>query len=82
MACFLGFYNIYICYKIRWVTSNNVKIVLDIESKEQIDKIYIKVKELKCKIRMEFQQTFWGEYYARFEVPIGIGWQLNFRESE
>lgn len=62
--------------------SNNVEIVLDLESKEQIDKIYTKVKELKCKISMELQQTFWGRYYARFEDPLGIGWQLNFRESK
>jgi PhnB protein len=63
-------------------TSSNVEIVLDLESKAQIEKIYNKAKELDCKIGMELQQTFWGAHYARFEDPIGIGWQLNFRESE
>lgn len=63
-------------------SSNYVEIVLDLESKEQIDKIYTKAKELECKISMELQQTFWGSYYARFEDSIGIGWQLNFGESK
>lgn len=63
-------------------TSDKVEIVLDLESKEQIDTIYNKAKELECKIGMELQKTFWGAYYARFEDPIGIGWQLNFRENE
>jgi uncharacterized glyoxalase superfamily protein PhnB len=31
---------------------------------------------------MELEKTFWGAYFARFEDPEGIGWQLNFSESE
>lgn len=63
-------------------SSNNVEIVLDLENREQIDKIYKKAKELECIISMVLQKTFWGSYYARFEDPIGIGWQLNFSESK
>jgi len=63
-------------------SSNNVEIVLDLENSEQIDKIYKKAKELEFKISMELQQTFWGSFYARFEDPLGIGWQLNFKESK
>ena len=63
-------------------SSNNVEIVLDLENREQIDKIYKKAKELECIISMVLQKTFWGSYYAKFEDPIGIGWQLNFSESK
>ena len=63
-------------------TSSNVEIVLDSESKDHIEKIYKKAKEVGCKIGIELQQTFWGANYARFEDPIGIGWQLNFSENE
>ena len=63
-------------------SSNNVEIVLDLENRVQIDKIYKKAKELEFKISMELQQIFWGSFYALFEDPIGIAWQLNFSESK
>ncbi|MFW9856316.1 MAG: VOC family protein [Candidatus Thorarchaeota archaeon] len=55
-----------------------VEIVLDIDTKEEIEFIYAKVQESGCKIKMELQQTFWGAIYARFSDPFGIGWQLNY----
>ncbi|MHA2260660.1 MAG: VOC family protein [Promethearchaeota archaeon] len=61
---------------------SNVEIVLDLESKDQIEAIYNKAKEIGCEIGMELQKMFWGSYYARIKDPLGIGWQLNFRESE
>ncbi len=62
--------------------SNNVEIVLDLDSKEKIDTIYSKVQELNLKIKMELQKTFWGAFYARFEDEFGIGWQLNFTDTQ
>ena len=62
--------------------SGNVEIVLDLDSKEKIDTIYSKVQDLDLKIKMELQKTFWGAYYARFEDQFGIGWQMNFAESQ
>jgi PhnB protein len=59
-----------------------VEITLDLETKEQIDKIYNKAKEKGYSILMELEKTFWGAYFARFEDPEGIGWQLNYSESE
>ncbi len=62
--------------------ANNVEIVLDLDSKEKIDLIYSKVQKLKLKIKMELQRTFWGAFYARFEDQFGIGWQLNFTDTQ
>ncbi|MFW9878714.1 MAG: VOC family protein [Candidatus Thorarchaeota archaeon] len=59
-----------------------VEITLDLDTKEQIDKIYEKVKEKGCTIYMELEKTFWGAYFARFEDPEGIGWQLNYSENQ
>ena len=59
-----------------------VEITLDLDTKEYLDKIYNKVKEKGYPILMELQKTFWGAYFARFEDPEGIGWQLNYNESE
>ncbi|MFX0140515.1 MAG: VOC family protein, partial [Candidatus Hodarchaeota archaeon] len=53
--------------------SGNVEITLDLDSKEQMDTIYNKVKEKGYKIKMELQQTFWGAWFARFEDLDGIG---------
>lgn len=59
-----------------------VEITLDLDTKKQIDKIYNKVKEKGYPILMELEKTFWGAYFARFEDPEGIGWQLNYNENE
>jgi PhnB protein len=59
-------------------SSGNVEVVLDLDSKAQIETIYNKAKELGSKIKMELEKTFWGAFYARFEDPLGIAWQLNF----
>ena len=62
--------------------SGNVEIVLHLESKQELNKIYDKAKEKGLKIKMELQKTFWGAWYARFEDSEGVGWQLNFQEEE
>ena len=59
----------------------NVEVLLQLESKEQIDTIYGKAKKKGFKIKMELEKTFWGAYFARFEDSDGIGWQLNFQED-
>ncbi|MHA2095473.1 MAG: VOC family protein [Candidatus Hodarchaeales archaeon] len=60
----------------------NVEIVLDLDSKEKLEAIYSKVQKFGLKIKMELQKTFWGAYYARFEDDFGIGWQMNFTETQ
>ena len=59
----------------------NVEVLLQLESKEQIDTIYSKAKKKGFKIKMELEKTFWGAYFARFEDSDGVGWQLNFQED-
>lgn len=55
-----------------------VELLLELDSKEQADKIWAKIKAKKYRITMELQQTFWGSYYGRFIDEDGIGWELNF----
>lgn len=62
-------------------SSGNVEITLDLDNKEQLEKIYEKAKKQGSKIKMELEKTFWGAYFARFEDTEGIGWQLNFSEN-
>lgn len=56
----------------------NVEIVLEVDSKEQIDAIWEKVKQNNFKVKSELAKTFWNSYFAIFVDEDGIGWQLNF----
>ena len=60
----------------------NVEITLDLENKDQIDRIYEEVKKNDFKIKMELERTFWGAWFARFEDSEDIGWQLNYTETQ
>lgn len=54
-----------------------VEIVLDYESKEQMEEVWAKVKKAGYEIKMELEQQFWGAIYGRFIYAVGVGWQLN-----
>lgn len=62
-------------------SSGNVEVTLDLDTKEQLEKIYEKAKKHGSKITMELEKTFWGAYFTRFEDSEKIGWQLNFSEE-
>jgi PhnB protein len=59
-------------------SEGKVEIVLELDSKEQIDAIWKKVKQKNYKIRAELEKTFWNAYFGMFVDDDGIGWQLNF----
>lgn len=58
-------------------SGQRIEILLELDTKEEIEAIYNKAKERGAEIKMELQETFWGAMYARFKDPFGIGWQLN-----
>jgi PhnB protein len=62
--------------------SGNVQILVNLDSKKDLDKIYNKVKEKKFEILMDLQKTSWGSWFLVFEDSFGVGWQLNFPETE
>jgi uncharacterized glyoxalase superfamily protein PhnB len=62
--------------------SGNVQILVNLDSKKDLDKIYEKVKEKGFEILMDLQKTSWGSWFLVFEDSYGIGWQLNFPEAE
>lgn len=63
-------------------SKNFVELVINLDSKEQIDQIYSQVEKLKCEIKMKLEKTFWGAYYARFTDKYGVRWQLNYSLEE
>jgi uncharacterized glyoxalase superfamily protein PhnB len=54
-----------------------VEIVLDYESREQVEEVWDKVKKAGYEIKMELEPQFWGAIYGRFVDADGVGWQLN-----
>ena len=54
-----------------------VEIVLDFESREEIEKVWANVKTMGLQVVMELEKQFWGALYGRFIDKDNIGWQLN-----
>lgn len=58
---------------------NNIQLVLELDSKEEIDRVYAALSE-KGAVQYELQKTFWGAYYAVLSDQFGILWGLNYSE--
>jgi hypothetical protein len=54
-----------------------VDLYVELDSEEQINKIYNNAKEIGSKIHVELAKQFWGAYYTNFKDPVGITWQLS-----
>ncbi len=54
-------------------------ILLNADSREQVEGIYKRALDNGFKASMELQETFWGALFASMTDPFGIGWQLNFQ---
>ncbi|PUB16724.1 VOC family protein [Paenisporosarcina sp. OV554] len=60
---------------------NNVSIVLECESEEEIQTHYDRLSK-GGNVFMELQDTFWGAKYAKLQDPFGVIWDLNFEKSK
>jgi PhnB protein len=56
----------------------NVDVLLNLDSKEQIEEVWSKVKAKEYKVLMEMEVQFWGAMFGRFIDEFGVGWQLNY----
>lgn len=59
---------------------NNVSQVLDMESEEEIDRIYDALAT-EGKIMMPLQDTFWGAKHGVVIDKNGLQWNLNFTRA-
>jgi PhnB protein len=60
-------------------TGDQVRIVLQCESEEEIRKAYEALSQ-EGKITLELQETFWGAIHANLVDRFGIGWLLNYQK--
>jgi PhnB protein len=60
---------------------DNVRIVLECESEEEIRKVYDSLSH-GGRITLELQETFWDALHANFVDQFGIGWLLNFQKNK
>jgi len=59
----------------------NISLAIEMESEEEIEKIYASLKE-KGTVIMELQDTFWGAKFAKVKDRFGIIWDLNYTFSK
>lgn len=59
---------------------NNLSLVLEPESEEEIQNLYDKLSE-NGTVLMELQDTFWGAKYAKVKDRFGISWDLNYQKA-
>lgn len=64
------------------VSGGAVEIVLDLDSRKEIEGIWRKVKSQGLTVKMELEEQFWGALYGSFLDDDGIGWQLNLNLNQ
>ena len=62
--------------------SGNVQILINLDSKEELERINEKVQKKKFTIIMPLEKRTWGMWFLMFEDSFGIGWQLTFAEDQ
>ncbi|QOR68161.1 VOC family protein [Cytobacillus suaedae] len=60
---------------------NNLSLVIEFESEEEINKIYTRLSETGT-VLMELQDTFWGATFAKVQDKFGITWDLNYQKEQ
>ncbi|MGE8203165.1 VOC family protein [Heyndrickxia sp. NPDC080065] len=61
------------------IKGNNIEIGLDLESNEEINKIYNALSK-DGQVKMELQDTFWNARYGKVTDKFGITWELNYQK--
>lgn len=61
----------------KMVAGNNFSISLQVESKEEADKLFNGLSE-GGKIEMPIADAFWGSYFGAFTDKFGIQWMVNY----
>ncbi|MBY6036814.1 VOC family protein [Fictibacillus nanhaiensis] len=62
-------------------SGNNISLVLEFESDEEIQTIYDKLSK-NGSVKMELQDTFWGAKFAKVKDAYGVTWDLNFQKEQ
>jgi PhnB protein len=57
---------------------NNISIMIDCDSEEQIRKYFEKLS-VGATIIMPLENTFWGALYGSLIDKFGVNWDLNFQ---
>ncbi len=59
---------------------NNISFSLELEAKEEVQKVFEALAE-KGQIEMELQQTFFSPLYGKLTDKFGITWQLTCQKE-
>jgi len=61
---------------------SDVHILFEMDSQEQIEKVYKSCVDNGFKIEMKLEKTFWGAHFAYLTDPFGIPWQFNYQHPQ
>lgn len=67
-------------FQLKHTVGTNVSNVLDMDSEEEIDRIYYALST-EGTIMMTLQDTFWGAKHAVIVDKNGLQWDLNFTRA-
>ncbi len=59
----------------------NIQLVLEMDSKEQLEKVYEELTKEDANVIYELQKTFWGAYHAVVKDKFAVTWGLNYSEG-
>ncbi len=59
----------------------NIQLVLEMDSKEQIEKVYSELTKEGATVIFELQKAFWGAYHAVVKDKFAVTWGLNYTEK-
>ncbi len=60
----------------------NIQLVLEMDSKEQLEKVYSELTKEDAIVIFELQKTFWGAYHAVVKDKFAVTWGLNYTEKK
>ena len=62
------------------IIGNQNTIWLEFSDEQAIQNVYTKLKDNKCIVISQIEETFWNSTYAKIKDPFGIIWELNYQK--
>ena len=62
-------------------SSGQISIWLEIETEDNLNNIYKKLREKNCEFLIDLHETFWDSKYVKIKDNFGIIWELNYQKN-
>jgi len=65
----------------RLIVGNNFNISVNVESKEEADKLFNGLSE-GGKVIVPMEEAFWGDYFGMFTDKFSINWMVSYTKNQ